>query len=105
VNVLPVGSDQFFSSMERDNSLRRITVAARSGDTLETVGKRFRVTGRRMEWINRRSRKETLRPGEPVVVYVANGKVVPQGGDVPVVGNDPAPLGPLPTAPEPQLLP
>jgi membrane-bound lytic murein transglycosylase D len=104
VNVLPVGSDQFFSSIERDSGMQRITVAARTGDTLETIGKRFKVTARRMEWINRRSRKEALQPGEAVVVYVAAGKPVARSGDAPV-GNEPAPLGALPAPPEPQLLP
>ena len=70
VLVLPVGSDEFFASLEHDRRVRRVTVTTRAGETLESIGRRYDVSARTMERINRRSRAETLRQGESVVVYV-----------------------------------
>jgi membrane-bound lytic murein transglycosylase D len=70
VRVLPVGSEEFFAFLERDRGLKRLTVQAREGDTLEAIGKRFDVPAKTMERVNRRGRAEVLRDGETVVVYV-----------------------------------
>jgi membrane-bound lytic murein transglycosylase D len=70
VRVLPVGSDEFFAVLEQEKGFRRTTVIARAGETVESIGKHFSVPPRTMERINRRSRNDTLKPGEAVVVYV-----------------------------------
>jgi hypothetical protein len=59
-----------------------------------------------MERINRRSRSGALRAGETVVVYVngaGSGGSTGKGGAT--ASNEPAPNGPLPVAPVPDLLP
>ena len=70
VRVLPVGSDEFFAVLEQEKGFRRTTVTAKAGETVESIGKHFSVPPRTMERINRRSRNDTLKPGEAVVVYV-----------------------------------
>jgi membrane-bound lytic murein transglycosylase D len=70
VRILPVGSDEFFASLEQEKGFRRTTVTAKAGETVESIGKHYAVSPRTMERINRRSRNDTLRSGEPVVVYV-----------------------------------
>jgi len=101
--VLAVGSDEFFAHLEAQKGLRRITVAAHAGETIETIGKRYQVPARTMERINRRSRTEVLKSGETVVLYVPNGT----GGSSSSItaSNDAASNGPLPTPPVPDLLP
>ena len=54
MHVLPVGSDEFFASLEHDRGIKRITVTAHAGDTIEAIGKRFDVSVQTMERINRR---------------------------------------------------
>ncbi len=108
VHVLALGSDEFFAALERDRGFKRITVLARPGDTLESIGKHYDVPARTMERINRKGRSDALRTGEPVVVYVGgnaagalpSGALAASGGSA-----DPAPLGPLPMAPLPDRLP
>jgi membrane-bound lytic murein transglycosylase D len=104
VRVLSVGSDEFFAVLERDKGFKRVTVIARSGDTLESIGKRFDVHPRTMERINRRPRGDTLKPGEPVVVYVPANIASPASANV-TASNEPTPNGPLPAPPLPDLLP
>ncbi|HZU82356.1 MAG TPA: LysM peptidoglycan-binding domain-containing protein, partial [Polyangiaceae bacterium] len=123
--VVPVGSEDFFASSDLTKGIKRVTIAAKTGDTLEAIGKRFGVSSRTMERINRRGRGEALKPGEPVVVYVpgrlvaaaavegaaasgagsstatASNAATP-GAPVP---NAPAANGPLPEPPVPDLLP
>jgi membrane-bound lytic murein transglycosylase D len=103
VRVLPIGSEEFFAMLERDRGMKRVVVTARAGDTLENIGKRFDVPVRTMERVNRRSRTDDLKPGESVVVYAPAGTAAP--GASPVVAGGPAPLGPLPAPPVPDLLP
>ncbi len=104
VRVLPVGSDEFFAALERDKGFKRVTVTARAGDTLESIGRRFDVRPRTMERVNRRGREETLRPGDPVVVYVPSA-VASRASSAATASNAPAPNGPLPPPPLPELLP
>ncbi len=73
VHVLPVGSDEFFAALERDKGFRRVTVLARAGETIEVIGRRYDVSPRTMERINRRSRRDVLAAGDPVIVYVPSG--------------------------------
>lgn len=104
VRVLAVGSEEFFTAMEQDRGFKRVTVTARSGDTLESIGKRFDVSVRTMERINRRGRTDRLQPGEMVVVWVPS--TTPVGTtNVATASNTPAPNGPLPAPPVPDLLP
>jgi membrane-bound lytic murein transglycosylase D len=105
VRVLPVGSDEFFVSLERDKGIKRVTVTAREGDTLESIGKRFDVAPRIMERINRRARGDALKPGGPVVVYVPNNVAAPARASVLTASNEAEPNGPLPAPPLPDLLP
>jgi len=106
VRVLPLGSEEFFASLEHDRSMKRVVVLAKAGDTLEGIGKRFDVPVRTMERVNRRSRTDELKAGESVVVYAPVG-TPGQAGQAGVVAsaNGPAPLGPLPPPPVPDLLP
>ncbi len=104
VRVLAVGSDEFFAAMERDRGFKRVTVAARAGDTLEAIGKRFDVPVKTMERVNRRGRTDALKPGETVVVYAPTNVAAPAGGGM-TASNAPTPLGPLPAPPVPDLLP
>ncbi len=104
VRVLAVGSEEFFAAMEQDRGFKRVTVTARSGDTLESIGKRFDVSVRTMERINRRGRTDKLQPGETVVVWAPS--TLPTGtANVATASNTPAPNGPLPAPPVPDLLP
>jgi membrane-bound lytic murein transglycosylase D len=98
VHVLSVGSDEFFAALERGRGFKRLTVAAKAGDTIESIGRRFGVSARTMERINRRGRAESLKPGETVVVYVPNGLAAPRD-------NAAASNAPPPTPPVPDLLP
>jgi membrane-bound lytic murein transglycosylase D len=104
VRAVPVGSDEFFATLERDKGFKRVTIAAKAGDTIESIGKRFDVSARTMERINRRARGDVLKPGESVVVYVPNTMAAPAGGGT-TASNDPIPNGPLPVPPLPDLLP
>jgi membrane-bound lytic murein transglycosylase D len=104
VRVLAVGSEEFFANLEHDKGVKRVTVVARAGDTLETIGRRFEVTPRAMERINRRGRKQVLNAGDTVVLYVPTTVAPPNGVALTAV-NEPAPNGPLPLAPVPDLLP
>ncbi len=77
VQVLAMGSDEFFAALERDKGFRRVTVVARAGDTIESIGRRFDASARTMERINRRGRAEPLKNGEAVVVYVPSRTIAP----------------------------
>ena len=102
VRVLPLGSEEFFASLEHDRGFKRVVVTARAGDTLESIGKRFDVTVRTMERVNRRGRTDALHEGETVVVYAPVGTA--SGAPV-TASNGPVPNGPLPPPPVPDLLP
>jgi membrane-bound lytic murein transglycosylase D len=104
VQVLAVGSDEFFASMERDRGFKRVTVTAHAGDTLEAIGKRYDVPAKTMERANRRGRAQPLKAGETVVAYVPVNVPAPASTG-PSAWNGPAPNGPLPAPPLPDLLP
>jgi peptidoglycan lytic transglycosylase D len=105
VQVLPVGSEEFYAHLEAEKGLKRVTVTARAGDSLESIGKRFKVPARTMERVNRRGRSEPLREGEPVVVYLPGAPGGATGPTAQASADAPAPNGPLPAAPIPDLLP
>jgi membrane-bound lytic murein transglycosylase D len=112
-HVLAVGSDEFFAHLEAQKGMKRITVTARAGETIETIGKRYQLPARTMERINRRSRTDVLKEGEVVVLYVPVG--TPGSASHVTAQNEPVSLTPaargpvtngaLPPAPAPDLLP
>jgi membrane-bound lytic murein transglycosylase D len=107
VHVVAVGSDEFFASLDQGKqgkAHKRVTVAAKTGDTIESIGKRFDVGARTMERVNRRGRTDPLKAGEPVVVYLPSYAVSPSATGV-TASNAPAPNGPIPAPPLPDLLP
>jgi membrane-bound lytic murein transglycosylase D len=67
--VLVAGTPEFFDYYEGLNGKKRIVVAAREGDTLASVGRKYGMTVGWMERVNRRSRTDKLEPGESLVVY------------------------------------
>ena len=104
VRVVAVGSEEFFAALEHDKGVKRITVVARDGDTVESIGRRFDVKPGTMERVNHQNRRHALKAGDTVVVYVP-GNVAAPGGAGPTAVNEPAPNGPLPAPPVPDLLP
>lgn len=76
--VVAVGSDEFYAIEEEKKGRRRTTILAKGGETLESVGKRYGLSGGSMEKINRRPRGDVLKTGETVIVYVpASGPPLP----------------------------
>ena len=103
VSVLAVGSDEFFSALERDKGFRRVTVAARNGETLEAIGRRFGVRPRTMERINRRGCDEALTAGQTVVVYVPSANAGARSRSI--ASTEPVPSEWSPSAAALDLLP
>jgi membrane-bound lytic murein transglycosylase D len=68
VSTVVAGTDEFFEHWD-DKSRRRIVVTAKPGDTLESIGKKYRVSTSMMERINRRGRRDPIHPGESIVVW------------------------------------
>jgi membrane-bound lytic murein transglycosylase D len=115
VRVVTVGSEDFFAYHEGLKGKKRITLAAKGGDTIEGIGRRYGVSPAVMERINRRSRTERLEDGDTVAIYVAQ---IPPGpasagptssnaksSAAPPGPSAPTGSGPLPVAPMPDLLP
>jgi membrane-bound lytic murein transglycosylase D len=75
--ILVAGSPEFVEHFEAQNGKKRLVVAAREGDTLATIGKRYGMTIGQMERINRRGRSEQLALGERVIVYTEKSKPAP----------------------------
>ncbi|MBK8995257.1 MAG: transglycosylase SLT domain-containing protein [Myxococcales bacterium] len=88
VRVLVAGTPEFFDHFEGLNGKRRISVEARSGDTLASLGRRYGMSVGWMERINRRSRSKKLETGEKLVVYVPVGSAAAKAAAVP---NEPEP--------------
>ncbi|MDP9148669.1 MAG: LysM peptidoglycan-binding domain-containing protein, partial [Myxococcota bacterium] len=110
VRVLVVGSEEFFAEQEREKAFKRVLVAAKAGETLDAIGKRFDVTPRTMERINRRARGDVLNAGETVVVYVpdrnpAEAAVASPGGSSATGFAYGSSARPAPPHPVPDLLP
>jgi membrane-bound lytic murein transglycosylase D len=115
VRVITVGTDEFFSYFEKTR--RRVVVTARAGDKVGDIGKRYGLSGASMERINRRSRRDVLKAGETVVVYVdpkraapappkaATPAATPATSAAAAAISDPVPLGAPPPPPRPDLLP
>ncbi|MDF3066087.1 MAG: Membrane-bound lytic murein transglycosylase precursor [Polyangiaceae bacterium] len=75
--VLVAGSPEFCDWFEAQNGKKRLVIAARDGDTLVAIGKRYGMTVGQMERVNRRGRSDQLTTGERIVVYTERGKVAP----------------------------
>jgi membrane-bound lytic murein transglycosylase D len=103
-HVVPVASEEFFSAFEQSKKVRRVTVAAKDGDTLESIGAKLGVASHTMEWINRRGRTDPLKAGDTVVVYLPNRGPSADLAPLPASAGC-VPNGPLPTAPQPDRLP
>ena len=103
VRVLVVGTEEFFAFWDTKGK-HRLVVPAKAGETLEAVGKRYGVQASLMERINRRGRGDVLQNGETIVVYVT-GNVSAPATATNVAPVDPEPLGALPAATKPELLP
>ncbi len=69
VRVLVAGSEEFYAYFEAQNGRKRITVTAKKGDTLATIGRRHGMTNGMMERINHAAARAALREGDKVVVY------------------------------------
>ena len=99
VKVLVAGTPDFFDHFEGLNGKKRITVEAKNGDTLASLGRRYGMSVGWMERINRRSRQKKLEPGDKLVVYVAAGVASAKAAAVPAPAPDPAELPAPPDAP------
>lgn len=75
--ILVAGSPEFFDYFEGLNGKKRLIIAARDGDTLASIGKRYGMTVGQMERVNRRGRNDQVTPGERVVVYTERAKAAP----------------------------
>ncbi len=106
VRAISVGTDEFFTFWDGARNRKRITIAAKQGDTMETIGKRYGVQTTSMERINRRPKSDVLDEGDSVIVYLpANSPLATTASLDPTPSTSPEPLGPLPTAPAPSALP
>jgi len=115
VHPVTAGTDEFFQYAD-DKGRRRVVVTAAAGDTLESIGKKYRVSIALMERINRRSRADVLAAGDSVVVWVAGPSHAASSAHAASVGGvaatsahsglgEPTPLPPLGSAPNPEFLP
>ena len=75
--ILVAGSPEFCDYFEGQNGKKRLLIAAREGDTLSTIGKRYGMTVGQMERVNRRGRSDQVTPGERIIVYTERAKVAP----------------------------
>lgn len=115
--VLVAGTDEFFTYWEGTKGKRRVVVSAKAGETVEAIGKRYGVNLASLERINGRPRRDVLKEGETVVVYLPAPGASPKEPILsPALGPSapnellltlpaPTPNGPLPPAPEASLLP
>jgi membrane-bound lytic murein transglycosylase D len=84
--ILVAGTREFFEHFEGQNGKKRLAIAARDGDNLSTIGKRYGMTIGQMERVNRRGRSDQLTAGERVIVYTERAKIVT--GDTLLATND-----------------
>lgn len=107
VRAIAVGTDDFFTYWEGAKNRKRVTVNAKAGDTIESIGKKYGILPASMERINRRPRGEILNDGDAVVLYLPQNAPAPNPvtGVIETPPSSPDPLGPLPPAPAPNALP
>ncbi|MEA2751064.1 MAG: rane-bound lytic murein transglycosylase [Myxococcales bacterium] len=111
VRTVVAGTDDFFHHWD-EKGRRRLVVTAKSGDTLESIGKQHGVTTNLMERINRRGRSEPLAVGDRVVVWVPGPAQATSPNaqaqaalTKPGTSPSPEPTTPLGAAPSPEMLP
>ncbi len=75
--VLTAGSPEFCDHFEGQNGKKRLMIAARGGDSLTAIGKRYGMSAGQMERVNRRGRTDQLTLGERVVVYTERERPAP----------------------------
>jgi membrane-bound lytic murein transglycosylase D len=75
--ILVAGSPEFCEYFEGQNGKKRLVIAARSGDTLATIGKRYGMTVGQVERVNRRGRTDQVAAGERIVVYTERTRAAP----------------------------
>ncbi|HEX2876719.1 MAG TPA: LysM peptidoglycan-binding domain-containing protein [Polyangiaceae bacterium] len=75
--ILIAGSPEFCDYFEGQNGKKRLLIAAREGDTLGSIGKRYGMTVGQMERVNRRGRSDQVAPGERIIVYTERAKPAP----------------------------
>ncbi|HYJ09890.1 MAG TPA: LysM peptidoglycan-binding domain-containing protein, partial [Polyangiaceae bacterium] len=75
--ILVAGSPEFSDHFEGQNGKKRLVIAAREGDTLSAIGKRYGMTVGQMERVNRRGRTDAIASGERIVVYTERTKPFP----------------------------
>ncbi|HEX4337525.1 MAG TPA: LysM peptidoglycan-binding domain-containing protein [Polyangiaceae bacterium] len=69
VRILVAGTREFYEYFEQQNGRKRITVVAKKGDTLSSIGKRYGMSATMMERINRIPSSSVITPGDKLVVY------------------------------------
>jgi membrane-bound lytic murein transglycosylase D len=84
--ILVAGTPEFFDYFEGQNGKKRLVIAARDGDNLSTIGKRYGMTVGQMERVNRRGRSDQLAAGERIIVYTERAKVA--AGDTLIATNN-----------------
>jgi membrane-bound lytic murein transglycosylase D len=97
---LEAGSPSFLSHFQAEEGRQRLSIAARDGDTLLAIGRRYGLSAGMMERINHRARSERLAEGTPVIVYAKMGPVEASQ----VFSRAPDPLPPV-DPPHPAALP
>ncbi|HEY6080959.1 MAG TPA: LysM peptidoglycan-binding domain-containing protein [Polyangiaceae bacterium] len=75
--VLVAGTPEFCAYFEGQNGKNRLVIAARDGDTLTSIGKRYGMTVGQMERVNRRGRSDQIAVGDRVVVYTERANPAP----------------------------
>jgi membrane-bound lytic murein transglycosylase D len=93
VRVLVAGTPEFFDHFEGLKGKKRITVEAKSGDTLASLGRRHGMSVGWMERVNRQSRQKKLESGDRLVVYVPAGSASAKAAAL-TAPNDPEPPQP-----------
>jgi peptidoglycan lytic transglycosylase D len=97
---LEAGSPSFLAHFEAEQGRQRLQIAAREGDTLQSIGRRYGLSAGMMERINHRARNERLVEGAPVVVYAKYGPAMAEQ----MFSRAPDPLPPI-DPPHPTALP
>ncbi len=108
VRVLVAGTREFYDYFEQQNGRKRITVVAKKGDTLSSIGKRYGMSTAMMERINRIPSSSTISIGDKLVVYSkgdTTGASTDRADDfrelATIVAPQPAALPELPVAQQP----
>jgi membrane-bound lytic murein transglycosylase D len=83
VDVVEVGSEQFFAYHEGRRGRQRLEITVEAGDSWDKLARRYGVSLGTLERINQRSRTTALHAGEKVVVYAANRPQRPPAAESP----------------------